>query len=184
METKKRQLHLQLKAWGLPRGDTLRSDPFLVIFQRGQSGAFHFLARTEVIENTLSPAWKELHIDVNSLHPSEQPEKRREVILRLEIMDDDGEGKVDPLVTGIYRLDQLMLAKNNSKQLALQHEKDAGKRHEKAKIEVTTCHFGDENEMHGAGSDEHVVNGSNESIIMRGFSTESDSTLPRHYSEL
>ena len=33
METKKRQLHLQLKAWGLPRGDTLRSDPFLVIFQ-------------------------------------------------------------------------------------------------------------------------------------------------------
>ena len=118
--------------------------------------------------------------------------------LRLEIMDDDGEGKVDPLVTGIYRLDQLvciffnqqiliseqMLAKNNSKQLALQHEKDAGKRHEKAKIEVTTCHFGDENEPHGAGSDEHLVNGSNESIIMRGYSTESDSTLPRHYSEL
>ena len=113
-------------------------------------------------------------------------------------MDDDGEGKVDPLVTGIYRLDQLvciffnlqiliseqMLAKNTSKQLALQHEKDAGKRHEKAKIEVTTCHFGDENEIPGAGSDEHLVNGSNESIIMRGFSTESDSTLPRHYSEL
>ena len=113
-------------------------------------------------------------------------------------MDDDGEGKVDPLVTGIYRLDQLvcivfnpqiliskqMLAKNTSKQLALQHEKDAGKRHEKAKIEVTTCHFGDENELHGAGSDEPLVNGSNESIIMRGFSTESDSTLPRQYSEL
>ena len=77
-----------------------------------------------------------------------------------------------------------MLAKNNSKQLALQHEKDAGKMHEKAKIEVTACHFGDENEIPGAGSDEHLVNGSNESIIMRGYSTESDSTLPRHYSEL
>ena len=27
---------------------------------------------------------------------------------RLEVMDDDGEGKVDPLVAGVYRLDQLV----------------------------------------------------------------------------
>ena len=43
METKKRQLHLQLKAWGLPRGDTLRSDPFLVIFQVTKHFLTHFL---------------------------------------------------------------------------------------------------------------------------------------------
>merc|ERR1712032_935967 len=109
METKKRQLHLKLKASNLPSGDAMsKSDPFLVIFQRNKSGAFHYLARTEVISNTLNPVWEELHINVEDLIPSEQPEKRREVILRFEIMDDDGEGKVDPLVAGVYRLDQLV----------------------------------------------------------------------------
>ena len=34
METKKRQLHLKLKASNLPSGDAMsKSDPFLVIFQ-------------------------------------------------------------------------------------------------------------------------------------------------------
>merc|ERR1711971_341208 len=183
METKKRQLHLKLKASNLPTGDAMRkSDPFLVIFQRNKSGAFHYLARTEVISNSLNPVWEELHIDVENLIPSEQPEKRREVILRLEIMDDDGEGKVDPLVTGVYRLDQLMLAKQNSRELALQDGKDASERHGKARIEVTTCHFGDQSELVGSGSDEPVMNGSNESILR--LSTESDGILPRQFSEL
>ena len=90
-----------------------------------KSGAFHYLARTEVIRNTLNPEWNILEIDVDHLYPPEQPEKKRESILRfeiismsfrfekcyncrLEVMDDDGEGKVDPLVAGVYRLDQLV----------------------------------------------------------------------------
>ena len=51
--------------------------------QKNKSGAFHYLARTEVKTNTLNPVWEELHIDVEKLFPSELPEKRREVILRL-----------------------------------------------------------------------------------------------------
>ena len=50
--------------------------------QKNQSGAFHYLVRTEVKSNTLNPEWEELVIDVENLFPSELPEKRREVILR------------------------------------------------------------------------------------------------------
>ena len=119
-------------------------------------------------------------------------------------MDDDGEGKVDPLVTGVYRLDQLvciplslgcvylsffeqMLAKQNSRELALQEGNDGEKRserHGKARIEVITCHFGDQSELEGGGSDESVMKGSNKSILFSSFSTESDDTLPRQFSEL
>merc|ERR1711934_1030397 len=172
METQKKQLHLKLKALNLPRADALsKSDPFLVIFQKNQSGAFHFLVRTEVKSNTLNPEWEELHIDVENLFPSELPEKRREVILRLEIMDDDGEGKVDPLVTGVYRLDQLMLAATkNSRELALQDESDASAKHEKAKIQVIKCEV-----VAGSGSDESTMRGSSESFLpLRRLSEESD----------
>ena len=78
-----------------------------------------------MIRNTLNPEWNILEIDVDHIYPPEQPEKKRESILRfeiismsfrfencyncrLEVMDDDGEGKVDPLVAGVYRLDQLV----------------------------------------------------------------------------
>ena len=76
-----------------------------------------------------------------------------------------------------------MLAKNNSRELALQDGSDGSKKHAKAKIEVITCHFGDESELVGSGSDELVIKGSNESVFLRSPSGESDS-LPRHFSEL
>ena len=116
-------------------------------------------------------------------------------------MDDDGEGKVDPLVTGVYRLDQLvrilylslvlpplfeqMLANKNSRELSLQDGSDASEKHGKARIEVTTCDFEDRSELAGSGSDELTMKGSNESILLRKLSEESDhGTLPRHVSEL
>ena len=77
-----------------------------------------------------------------------------------------------------------MLAKQNSRELALQDGNDASERHGKARIEVTTCHIGDQNELVGSGSDEQVMNGSNESVFLRRLSTESDGTLPRQFSEL
>ena len=76
-----------------------------------------------------------------------------------------------------------MLAKNNSRELALQDGSDASERHGKARIEVTTCHFGDQSELAGSASDEPVMKGSNESVFLRRLSEESDS-LPRHFSEL
>ena len=118
-------------------------------------------------------------------------------------MDDDGEGKVDPLVTGVYRLDQLvcilclllsplfeqMLAMESSRELALQDGRDASKRHEKAAIKVTKCCFVNQSDPPpppaAAGSDEPIMNGSNESVFMtRGMSTESNVTLPRQSSNL
>ena len=77
-----------------------------------------------------------------------------------------------------------MLAKQNSRELALQDGNDASERHGKARIEVTTCHIGDQSELVGSGSDEQVMNGSNESVFLRRLSTESDGTLPRQFSEL
>ena len=115
-------------------------------------------------------------------------------------MDDDGEGMVDPLVTGVYRLDQLvcilcvllpplfeqMLAKQNSRELALHDGSDASERHAKARIEVLTCKFDDQSEVVAAsGSDESIMRGSSEFLPLRRLSEESDhGTLPRHVSEL
>ena len=39
-----------------------------------------------MIRNTLNPEWNILEIDVDHLYPPEQPEKKRESILRFEII--------------------------------------------------------------------------------------------------
>ena len=79
-----------------------------------------------------------------------------------------------------------MLANKNSRELSLQDGSDGSERHVKARIEVTTCHFGDQSELEGSGSDESFMRGSNESFVaLRRLSEESDhGTLPRHFSEL
>ena len=80
-----------------------------------------------MIKDNLDPRWRELRVGASQL-----PMRRsREIIIRytfapmqlfhlhlctcnlfsyerLEIHDDDGEGKADPLVRGVYRLDQLV----------------------------------------------------------------------------
>ena len=82
-----------------------------------------------------------------------------------------------------------MLAMESSRELALQDGRDASKRHEKAAITVTKCCFVNQSDPPpppaAAGSDEPIMNGSNESVFMtRGMSTESNVTLPRQSSNL
>ena len=95
---------------------------------------------------------------------------------------------VSPILASLLPpLFEQMLAKQNSRELALQEGNDGEKRserHGKARIEVITCHFGDQSELEGGGSDESVMKGSNKSILFSSFSTESDDTLPRQFSEL
>merc|ERR1712243_514457 len=98
-------LHLALGARALPKMDhTSQSDPFLVIFKRQYNGAFTAVKRTEVVLNNCEPSWKEItfhegEVNTDMLHA---------VIFKLEILDDDGDGAVEALATGVYRLDQLV----------------------------------------------------------------------------
>merc|ERR1712180_465938 len=97
-------LHLTLGARALPIMDHMsQSDPFLVVFKKQLNGAFTAVKRTEVVLNNCEPRWEEITFQMGEVNT----EMLQDVVFKLEILDDDGDGAVEALATGVYRLDQL-----------------------------------------------------------------------------
>eukprot|EP00092_Neocalanus_flemingeri_P007868 GFUD01008494.1.p1 GENE.GFUD01008494.1~~GFUD01008494.1.p1 ORF type:complete len:132 (+),score=46.66 GFUD01008494.1:164-559(+) len=119
-----RKLTVGLGGRNLPNKDRLsKSDPFLIVFSVGQSGAFKFVKRTEVKKNNLNPDWKDLEFEDGELDLS-----HKTTILRLEVLDDDGRGKADHLGSAVFTLAQLEVAGKQRSRLQLvdKEKKDAG----------------------------------------------------------
>ncbi|XP_014673209.1 PREDICTED: copine-3-like isoform X2 [Priapulus caudatus] len=64
----------------LDKKDTFgKSDPFLEFHRLVDGGSYQLIHKTEIIENTLNPTWKELKIPVNALAAGDN---NRELLIR------------------------------------------------------------------------------------------------------